>query len=106
MEINYTNYGNEKGKDVVLLHGWGQNIQMMEPIATPLEKTNRLIILDLPGFGKSEEPKESKDNKNEKENEKSKDNKEEIKEEVKSKESKESKDKKRRQVTSMTRFVS
>ena len=31
---------------------------MMEPIANPLEKSNRLIILDLPGFGASEEPKE------------------------------------------------
>ena len=51
-------YGNPEGKDVVLLHGWGQNIEMMEPIANPLEKSNRLIILDLPGFGASEEPKE------------------------------------------------
>lgn len=59
IKINYKDYGNQEKDAVVFLHGWGQNIQMMEPIATPLEKTNRLIILDLPGFGKSEEPKET-----------------------------------------------
>ena len=59
IKINYKDYGNKDGDAIVFLHGWGQNIQMMEPIATPLEKTNRLIILDLPGFGKSEEPKEA-----------------------------------------------
>ena len=46
----------KKGKPVVLLHGWGQNIEMMNPIGTGLEKDYRIIILDLPGFGKSSEP--------------------------------------------------
>lgn len=55
--INYKEYG-KKGKDaIVFLHGWGQNIQMMEPIANPFIKTHHLLIIDLPGFGKSEEPK-------------------------------------------------
>lgn len=54
--INYVEYGNKKGKPVVLLHGWGQNIEMMDPIGKGLEKDYRIIILDLPGFGKSSEP--------------------------------------------------
>jgi len=56
VNVNYIDYG--KGKDtVVLLHGWGQNIQMMQPIGDNLSKSNRVIIIDLPGFGLSEEPK-------------------------------------------------
>ena len=54
--INYVQYGNEKGKDVVLLHGWGQNIEMMDPIGRGLLKDFHITILDLPGFGKSAEP--------------------------------------------------
>lgn len=57
IKINYKDYGNKDKSAIVYLHGWGQNIQMMEPIANPFKETHRLIILDLPGFGKSEEPK-------------------------------------------------
>ena len=28
LDINYIQYG--KGKDILLLHGWGQNIEMMK----------------------------------------------------------------------------
>lgn len=55
--INYKDFGNKDGTPIIYLHGWGQNIEMMEPIAKPFAKDHRLIILDLPGFGKSEEPK-------------------------------------------------
>lgn len=54
--INYIQYGNTKGHDVVLLHGWGQNIEMMDPIGKGLSKDFHITILDLPGFGKSSEP--------------------------------------------------
>lgn len=54
--INYVEYGNKKGEYVVLLHGWGQNIEMMDPIGKGLAKDYHIIILDLPGFGKSSEP--------------------------------------------------
>ena len=54
--INYKEYGNPNGLPIVYLHGWGQNIAMMEPIANPFSKTHHLIIIDLPGFGESEEP--------------------------------------------------
>lgn len=46
------------GHAVILLHGWGQNIEMMEPIQSALEKNFHVINLDFPCFGKSEEPKE------------------------------------------------
>lgn len=59
IKINYKDFGNKEGEPIVYLHGWGQNIAMMEPIAKPLTKTHRLIILDLPGFGSSDEPEEA-----------------------------------------------
>lgn len=55
-KINYRDYGNQSGPAIVFLHGWGQNIAMMEPLANPFQETHRLIILDLPGFGLSPEP--------------------------------------------------
>lgn len=57
INIHYKDYGDKSKDAIVFLHGWGQNIQMMEPIANPLEKSHRLVIVDLPGFGESDEPK-------------------------------------------------
>lgn len=54
--VNYLTYGNEKGKDVVLLHGWGQNILMMKPIGDAISRDFRITIMDLPGFGESDRP--------------------------------------------------
>ena len=58
IDINYVDYGNPDGTEVVLLHGWGQNIDMMKPVGDQLQKDNRIIILDLPGFGQTQEPNE------------------------------------------------
>ncbi|MBE6160534.1 MAG: alpha/beta hydrolase [Lactobacillales bacterium] len=56
IKINYIRYG--KGKDtIVLLHGWGQNIEMMKMVADPFESDYDIVIIDLPGHGNSEEPK-------------------------------------------------
>lgn len=55
LDINYIQYG--KGHDIVLLHGWGQNIKMMDPLGKNLSDNFRITILDLPGFGSSEIPK-------------------------------------------------
>ena len=55
-DINYIQYGNDKGKDIVLLHGWGQNIEMMKPLGDLLADNYHITIIDLPGFGKSKEP--------------------------------------------------
>ena len=57
-KIHYVDYGKQDGNALIFLHGWGQNIEMMKPLADPFVKEKRLIILDFPGFGKSEEPKE------------------------------------------------
>jgi len=56
VKINYVLYG-EGEYTLVLLHGWGQNIEMMKPIGDKLFKEYKILIIDLPGFGKSEEPK-------------------------------------------------
>lgn len=52
--INYRFYG--EGQNALLLHGWGQNMSSMLPIAQLL-KGYRCLIVDLPGFGDSEIPK-------------------------------------------------
>ena len=56
VKINYIQYGT--GKDILLLHGWGQNIEMMKPVGDNFSNKFRITILDFPGFGQSEEPKE------------------------------------------------
>lgn len=55
-QINIVEYGIKKKETIVFLHGWGQNIEMMEPLAKPFQNDYHVIIFDLPGFGKSEEP--------------------------------------------------
>lgn len=57
INVNYIRYGNINNQTIVLLHGWGQNIEMMKPVGDSLTD-NDIIIVDLPGHGKSEEPKE------------------------------------------------
>lgn len=56
ININYIEYGKKKGQPIVLLHGWGQNIQMMDVLGQPLKNDYRIIVLDLPGFGQTSEP--------------------------------------------------
>ena len=57
VKINYLHYGNKEAKDtIVLLHGWGQNIEMMRSVGDAFVKTHEVVILDLPGYGKSSEP--------------------------------------------------
>lgn len=57
--INYKIYGSNKKGCIVLLHGWGQNIEMMDMLGHPFEKEFQIIVLDLPGFGKTPEPDHS-----------------------------------------------
>ena len=56
VNLNYINYGNKQKDTIVFLHGWGQNIEMMRPIADPFQKDFNIIIVDLPGHGQSSEP--------------------------------------------------
>lgn len=53
VDVNYIDYG--EGDVTVLLHGWGQNIEMMKPVGDKIK--GRKIIIDLPGYGESTEPK-------------------------------------------------
>lgn len=55
VKVNFIDYGEGKNT-IVLLHGWGQNIEMMKPVGDRFKKNNRIIIIDLPGFGMSDEP--------------------------------------------------
>jgi pimeloyl-ACP methyl ester carboxylesterase len=41
---------------VLLLHGWGANLQTFDGLARPLAPTFRVVRLDLPGFGGTEQP--------------------------------------------------
>lgn len=54
-QLHYQRQGS--GKPVLLLHGWGANIQAMAPIANCLVRLGReAVSLDFPGFGESPEP--------------------------------------------------
>ena len=55
IELNYYEYG-EGDKTLIFLHGWGQNIEMMKPLADYFQKSFKIYIIDLPGHGKSSEP--------------------------------------------------
>lgn len=57
IDLHYIRYGNPKGRTLVFLHGWGQNIEMMQPIAEPFKEDFDIVIVDLPGYGESTEPK-------------------------------------------------
>lgn len=55
LNINYLVKG--EGKNILLLHGWGCNINIFNKMINHLSKSNKVYALDLPGFGKSDEPK-------------------------------------------------
>src|SRR5690554_1909624 len=54
LKINYIVEG--QGKDVIVLHGWGANINTVLPIVNILKEKFKVHALDLPGFGESQEP--------------------------------------------------
>ncbi len=58
IKINYIEKGlqNECDEAVVLLHGWGANITLFNDMIDFLATKRRVYALDMPGFGKSEEP--------------------------------------------------
>ena len=41
------------GKDLVLLHGWGLNSGVWEPISATLQQEFKVTLIDLPGFGRN-----------------------------------------------------
>lgn len=57
INIKYKFVDNKSDQSLVFLHGWGQNIEMMEFIAKPFYKEYNVLIINLPGHGESAEPK-------------------------------------------------
>ena len=53
LNINYIDKG--EGDLVVLLHGWGANISLFSSMAELLSKKYRVVAMDLPGFGGSDD---------------------------------------------------
>ena len=57
IDLHYEVYG-DTGMPVVLLHGWGQNTEMMAFIGEFLKSHFIVYNIDFPGFGSSAEPPE------------------------------------------------
>lgn len=49
--INYEVYGT--GKRLLILHGWGSDLRIFDQVTTALSQNFQLILVDLPGFGRS-----------------------------------------------------
>ena len=58
IDLHYETYG-DKGRPVILLHGWGQNTEMMAFIGEFLKSHFIVYNLDMPGFGQTAEPPEA-----------------------------------------------
>lgn len=54
-QIYYQKLG--KGRDLLVVHGWGQDVSSFWSIAEKLKDDFTLWLIDLPGFGRSELPK-------------------------------------------------
>src|SRR3954466_6795415 len=56
LTIGYREQG--EGPAVLLLHGWPTSSYLWRKIMPPIAQANRVIALDLPGFGGSDKPPE------------------------------------------------
>ena len=56
LDIHVVETGKESGSPVIILHGWGCNTDTVKSIAQCLEDECRVVRVDLPGHGKSDEP--------------------------------------------------
>ena len=56
LRVNYEVKG--QGETVVLLHGWASSLQTYRALMEQLSAKYRVIAVDFPGMGNSEEPKE------------------------------------------------
>ena len=57
VKVHYTLCG-EGSKRVVLLHGWGCAIKLMQPVADALKQDMQVLCIDFPGHGESGRPPE------------------------------------------------
>ncbi len=56
LKINYIDEG--EGTLLVMLHGWGSNIDLFSGVVSFAKKNYHVVAMDMPGFGKSDEPTE------------------------------------------------
>ncbi|MDU0353248.1 pimeloyl-ACP methyl ester esterase BioH [Paraglaciecola aquimarina] len=49
VKLNFSTVG--QGKDIVLLHGWGVNSGVWQPLLPYLQDDYRVTLVDIPGFG-------------------------------------------------------
>jgi pimeloyl-ACP methyl ester carboxylesterase len=54
-ELNAVQMGNG-GHPLIMMHGWGQNLRALQPMAELLADRAQIHLLDLPGFGKTPPP--------------------------------------------------
>jgi len=54
IKINYEEKG--EGELIVLLHGWGSNIKLWANLIQLLSRKYKVVAMDMPGFGESQEP--------------------------------------------------
>lgn len=59
LNINYIKKGN--GKNVLIIPGWGTNIDVYMNLINSISNYSTVYCLDMPGFGKSDEPNEAWD---------------------------------------------
>ena len=59
LKINYIEEG--EGPLLVMLHGWGSNCDLFKGVIGFVKKGYHAVAMDMPGFGKSDEPKEAMD---------------------------------------------
>lgn len=48
-----------QGKDLIMLHGWKQDVSTFHNVAKELKEHFTVWLIDLPGFGRSENPKKA-----------------------------------------------
>ena len=56
LNINYIDEG--QGPLLVMLHGWGSNIDLFSGVVAFAKQKYHVVAMDMPGFGKSDEPAE------------------------------------------------
>lgn len=54
LAVDYSSIG--KGSVILILHGWGDSSQSFHALGGLLAQNNRVILVDLPGFGATEAP--------------------------------------------------
>ncbi len=55
--INYIEKG--EGENILIIPGWGTNYNVYKNMVEDISKYAKVFYMDMPGFGESEEPKES-----------------------------------------------